>query len=61
MKRDSSKYQFANYWMPTSFDSFKISLLSEWPRMTQGIPRFTSISALYIEEKYIISIMNVPK
>lgn len=40
-----------NLWQLTSLDSPKISLLSEWPRMTQGISKLTSISALRVHMK----------
>lgn len=37
----------------TSLDSPKISLLSEWPIMTQGISKLRSISALQVHKKSI--------
>uniref|UniRef100_A0A2P2L2A0 Uncharacterized protein MANES_01G173500 n=1 Tax=Rhizophora mucronata TaxID=61149 RepID=A0A2P2L2A0_RHIMU len=39
-------YTYHNVTLLTSLDSFKRDLLSEWPRMTHGMLKFTSISAL---------------
>lgn len=51
----------------TSLDSFRICLLSEWPIMTQGIPKLTSISALSKQETgqfvtyYLLSKLHTSK